>query len=154
MAVSNASVGIRTHSPSYQAFDRLERHAVFGIAKKDHLFQFDHSERVVLDDDDLDRQPILHRGGKFAHEHGEAAVADECDRLTARISHLRCDGIRQPGRHGGQIAGTREQLAAFDADISRDPPRGDAIQKFDALELLIVDIADRAGHRGIDRRPG
>jgi L-alanine-DL-glutamate epimerase-like enolase superfamily enzyme len=30
-----------------------------------------------------------------------------------------------------------------------DPPRGDAIQKFDALELPIVDITDRAGRRGI-----
>src|SRR5438094_5661302 len=29
-----------------------------------------------------------------------------------------------------------------------DPPRGDAIQKFDALELPIVDITDHAGHRG------
>src|SRR5436309_1352040 len=30
-----------------------------------------------------------------------------------------------------------------------DPPRGDAIQKFDALELPIVEIVDRAGHRGM-----
>src|SRR6266851_2946319 len=29
-----------------------------------------------------------------------------------------------------------------------DPPRGDAIQQFDALELPIVDIADRSGLRG------
>src|SRR5438876_762096 len=30
-----------------------------------------------------------------------------------------------------------------------DPPRGDAIQKFDALELPIVDITDRSGRRGM-----
>jgi L-alanine-DL-glutamate epimerase-like enolase superfamily enzyme len=30
-----------------------------------------------------------------------------------------------------------------------DPPRGDAIQKFDALELPIVDIADRSGRRSV-----
>jgi L-alanine-DL-glutamate epimerase-like enolase superfamily enzyme len=30
-----------------------------------------------------------------------------------------------------------------------DPPRGDAIQKFDALELPIVQIADRSGGRGV-----
>jgi L-alanine-DL-glutamate epimerase-like enolase superfamily enzyme len=30
-----------------------------------------------------------------------------------------------------------------------DPPRGDAIQKFDALEVPIVDITDRAGRRGV-----
>ena len=34
-----------------------------------------------------------------------------------------------------------------------DPPRGDAIQQFDALELPIVEIADRAGRRGPRRRP-
>ena len=32
--------------------------------------------------------------------------------------------------------------------VPLDPPRGDAIQKFDALELPLVDITDRAGHRG------
>jgi len=30
-----------------------------------------------------------------------------------------------------------------------DPPRGDAIQQFDALELPIVEISDRAGRRGV-----
>src|SRR4051812_24880806 len=30
-----------------------------------------------------------------------------------------------------------------------DPPRGDAIQKFDALELPIVTITDRAGQTGV-----
>ncbi len=29
--------------------DRLERHAVFGVAKEHHLFPFDHPERVVLE---------------------------------------------------------------------------------------------------------
>src|SRR5256885_13774848 len=30
-----------------------------------------------------------------------------------------------------------------------DPPRGDAIQKFDALELPIVNLTDRSGRRGM-----
>src|SRR5438477_13195664 len=30
-----------------------------------------------------------------------------------------------------------------------DPPRGDAIQQFDALELPIVELIDRAGRRGV-----
>src|SRR5204862_6416390 len=30
-----------------------------------------------------------------------------------------------------------------------DPPRGDAIQKFDALELPIVTITDRVGQTGV-----
>src|SRR5437588_8491692 len=42
-------------------------------------------------------------------------------------------------------------IVTADARLVRlpvDPPRGDAIQKFDALELPIVDITDHAGHRG------
>src|SRR4051794_21740516 len=30
-----------------------------------------------------------------------------------------------------------------------EPPRGDAIQRFDALELAIVDITDRSGRHGM-----
>jgi Mandelate racemase / muconate lactonizing enzyme, N-terminal domain len=43
-------------------------------------------------------------------------------------------------------------IVSADARLVRlpvDPPRGDAIQKFDALEMPIVDIADRSGHRGL-----
>lgn len=42
-------------------------------------------------------------------------------------------------------------LVAADARLVRlpvDPPRGDAIQRFDALELPIVTLTDRAGRRG------
>ena len=35
------------------------------------------------------------------------------------------------------------------ARVPVDPPRGDAIQEFDALELPIVELADGAGRRGI-----
>src|ERR1051326_7487914 len=35
------------------------------------------------------------------------------------------------------------------ARVPVDPPRGDAIQEFDALELPIVELADAAGRRGI-----
>src|SRR5437773_5088598 len=42
-------------------------------------------------------------------------------------------------------------IVTADARLVRlpvDPPRGDAIQKFDALEVPIVDITDHAGHHG------
>jgi L-alanine-DL-glutamate epimerase-like enolase superfamily enzyme len=45
-----------------------------------------------------------------------------------------------------------DRLASVAARLARvpvDPPRGDAIQKFDALELPIVEIVDRAGRRGV-----
>src|SRR4051812_12763329 len=43
-------------------------------------------------------------------------------------------------------------LVAADARLVRlpvDPPRGDAIQKFDALELPIIDLTERSGRRGV-----
>jgi NAD(P)-dependent dehydrogenase (short-subunit alcohol dehydrogenase family) len=35
------------------------------------------------------------------------------------------------------------------ARVPVDPPRGDAIQQFDALEVPIVELTDRAGRRGV-----
>src|SRR5438093_7601220 len=43
-------------------------------------------------------------------------------------------------------------IVTADARLVRlpvDPPRGDAIQKFDALEVPIVDIVDHTGRRGV-----
>ena len=45
----------------------------------------------------------------------------------------------------------KASIVTADARLVRlpvDPPRGDAIQKFDALEVPIVDITDHAGHHG------
>ena len=64
--------------------DRLQLAAVLGVAEEDHLLPLDLAERVVLDDDDLDRQLVLHRGGELGHQHREAAVADEGDALPVR----------------------------------------------------------------------
>ena len=54
-------------------------HAVLRVAEEHHLLPLDLAERVVLDDDDLDRQVVLHGRGELAHQHREAAVADEGD---------------------------------------------------------------------------
>jgi len=43
------------------------------------------------------------------------------------------------------IVGAEARLAR----VPVDPPRGDAIQQFDALELPIVEIIDRSGRRGL-----
>ena len=70
-------------------------HAVFGIAEKDHLLPLDLAEGVVLDDDDLDRQLVLHGGREFRHQHRETAVANEGDALPVGIGDLGGDGVRQ-----------------------------------------------------------
>ena len=70
---------------------------VLGVAQEDHLLPLDLAERVVLDDDDLDRQLVLDRRGELAHQHREAAVADERDDLPVGIGGLGADGVGQAG---------------------------------------------------------
>src|SRR5438045_3459790 len=62
--------------------------AVFGIPQKDDLLPTNLSERVVLDNDDEDRQVVFDGCQELAHQHREAAVADEGDGLPVRISDL------------------------------------------------------------------
>jgi L-alanine-DL-glutamate epimerase-like enolase superfamily enzyme len=47
--------------------------------------------------------------------------------------------------NGSAIVDTRVRLCR----VPVDPPRGDAIQQFDALELPIVELIDEAGRRGL-----
>jgi L-alanine-DL-glutamate epimerase-like enolase superfamily enzyme len=50
------------------------------------------------------------------------------------------------------VAGSEHVLVEASVQLVRvpvDPPRGDAIQKFDALELPIVELVDAGGRRGI-----
>src|SRR5690242_11220586 len=85
--------------------DRLELDAVLGIAEEDHLLPFDLAQRVVLDDDDLDRQAVLDRGREVGHEHAEAAIADEGDDLPAGVSRLGADRVRQTAGHRREVPG-------------------------------------------------
>ena len=77
--------------------DRLQIDAELRVALEDHLLPLDLAQRVVLDDDDLDRQLVLDDGRQLAHQHGEAAVADEADDLPARIRDGRAHA-RRAGR--------------------------------------------------------
>ncbi len=104
--------------------DRLQVAGELRIAQKDHLFPLDLAQRVVLDDDDLDRELVLDRGHELGHEHGEAAVADEADARPVGVGHLRGDGVRQTARHRGQRPRNRVQLPAFDRNVP-GPPGGD-----------------------------
>ena len=96
---------------------------VFGIAEEDHLLPFDLTERIILDDHDLDGQLVLDRGDEIAHQHREAAVADERDHLAIGIGRLSPDRIREPGRHGRQVARAGEFHPAAHVDMTRGPGR-------------------------------
>ena len=102
--------------------DRLQLDPVFGVAQEDHLLPLDLAERVVLDDDDLDRQLVLDRRDEVAHQHREAAVADEGDDLPVGIGDLGADGVGQARRHRRQVARAREHASPAGCGCAA-PPR-------------------------------
>jgi hypothetical protein len=75
---------------------------VFRVAEEYHLFPLDLAERVVLDDDNLNRQLILDGRGELSHQHGEAAVSHEGDTLPLGIGDLSRNGISEAVGHGGE----------------------------------------------------
>ena len=62
-------------------------------------------------------------GQELGHQHREAAVADVGDDLPAGEGVLDADGVRQPGRHRGQVAGQVELPVAADRPVPRGPGR-------------------------------
>lgn len=60
-----------------------QAHAI-PAAEEDHLLPFYLAERVVLDDDNLDVELILHAGHDLAHKHGQAAIAQTAGRDKPR----------------------------------------------------------------------
>src|SRR3954447_6866693 len=101
--------------------NRLQIAAEFRIAQKHHLFPFDLTKRVVLDDHDLDGQAILHGRDKLGHQHREAAIADERNARAVWISDLRRDRVGKSESHRGERAGAGMQLAALHRNVPRPP---------------------------------
>ena len=110
-------------SANLHEVDRLELDAVLGVAEEDHLLPLDLPERVVLDDDDLDRQLVLDRRDELAHQHREPAVADERDDLAVGEGDLRRVGVGQARRHRRQVARAGELHPAADLDVPGRPGR-------------------------------
>src|SRR5919106_2392856 len=97
---SQASAGVRILREVWI----VQLAAVLRIAEENNLLPLDLAQCVVLDNDDDDWQVVFHRGEKFTHQHGEAAIANEGDRLSFGKRQLRRDCIRQAWRHRRQIA--------------------------------------------------
>ena len=85
--------------------DGVQIHPVFGIAKEDHLFPLDLAKCIVLDDHHLDRELVLHRGGKLRHQHRKAAIAHESNALAMRKGDLGGNRVGQSWSHGREVAG-------------------------------------------------
>src|SRR5690606_35018286 len=78
--------------------DRLQLAAELGVTEEHHLFPGNLVEHVVLDHQQLQRDPVAHRGGELAELHGETAIADHGTDLPA--------GVGDAGSYGiGEAAG-------------------------------------------------
>src|SRR6478609_8026254 len=67
----------------------MQINAILRITEKNHLLPFDLAERVVFDDDNLDRQLIFHGSNEVCHEHGKSAISHKAHALAAWIGDLR-----------------------------------------------------------------
>src|ERR1700719_4119703 len=67
--------------------------------------QGDQSKSGIVEDDDLDRQLVMHRGQKFAHQHVEAAIAAHGDHLARAIQCLYPVGLTKCRSDRGVVEG-------------------------------------------------
>ena len=70
------------------------------------LVHADRRVHAVVDEQDDDRQLVLHRGRELGRAHDEVAVAGEADDDAVGMDELRGDGGRQPVAHRAATAGT------------------------------------------------
>src|SRR5437588_3385766 len=84
--------------------DRVQINTVLGIAEEHHLLPLDLSERIVLDDDNFDRQLVFYGRNKVGHQHGESSIPDKGNALSMGECDLRGDGVGQSASHGREIA--------------------------------------------------
>jgi len=67
-----------------------------------------HAEITVVEDGDLDRQPLLAGGGQLLDVHLDGAVAGDIDDHLVRRRHLGADGRGKAVAHDAQAAGGHE----------------------------------------------
>src|SRR5207247_9705475 len=67
---------------------KIQVNIAVALFEKDFLPLADHSQRVVVDDGDLDRHVILGHGGEIVQRHLELAVADDGEYFEIREGEL------------------------------------------------------------------
>src|SRR5690349_21341025 len=103
--------------------DGMEIDSIFRITEKNHLFPFDLSEDIVLNDNDPYGKLIFYRRHKVRHQHGEATVPHEREHRTVWMGGSCGDRIWQAARHRRQIPRTGMHLSPLDRNVP-GPPGG------------------------------
>ena len=102
--------------------DRLQLDAVLGVAQEDHLLPLDLAERVVLDDDDLDRQLVLDgRDELAAISIVKPPSPTKATTWRSGKATWRRVGVGQARGHRGQVARAGELHAPAHLEVPRRP---------------------------------
>ena len=120
------------------------------IARRQHL-QADHAEAGVVEDHDLDRQPVRLRGQQLAQEHGQATVTGQRDDLPARAAHLSSDSHRQRVGHRAVYPGAEQPPPPVGRDVAGGPGAAHAGIRGEDRVLVGYFVDDRGEILGMDR---
>ncbi len=80
-----------------------------------------HPHVLVVEDEDLDRQPVLHGGRHLLHGHQHRGFAGNVDDERIRVGHLHPDRSRQPVAHGAEAARGHPAVRLLKAEELRRP---------------------------------
>ena len=80
-----------------------------------------HAHILIVENENLDRQTILHRRRHFLHVHQDRRLARNIDHQRLRIGHLRADRRRQPVAHRTQTARRHPAIGLLEPEILRRP---------------------------------
>ena len=80
-----------------------------------------HTEKAVVDDRDIDGEPLLHDRRKLGCGHLEAAIAGDHPDVLLRAGGLRADGRGQREPHGAETARGDERAWRLMLEVLRLP---------------------------------
>ena len=81
----------------------------------------DHAITEVVENDDLDREPVGSRGFKLADVHAHAAVAVDVDNEAIRFGNLGADGGRQSKPHRPHASGSQPEPWLAEIEVLSGP---------------------------------
>ncbi len=81
----------------------------------------DHAHALIVEDEDLDRQPVLHRRRHLLHRHLHAGFAGDVDDQRIGMRHLHADRGRQPIAHRAEATGGHPAVRLLELEVLRRP---------------------------------
>ena len=80
-----------------------------------------HAHILVVENENLDRQAVLHRRRDFLHGHQHRGLARDVDHERIRMRHLHADRRRQAVAHGAEPARGHPAVRLLEMEMLRRP---------------------------------